>query len=135
MVERRRDPTFHIQNERPLTVRQRKHDLQARVNGDLPLEFSHVALTSYAGLELFGRYLRRTRFNALVRDLFRGTGRWRDKSKLWAMLNRRQTGSLGSAAAKLRAGVNTNRQRAALAAVTCEPTNGTCICIVRAGKR
>ena len=52
--------------------------MQARVNGDLPLEFSHVALTSYAGLELFGRYLRRTRFNALVRDMFRGTGRWGD---------------------------------------------------------
>ena len=52
--------------------------MQARVNGDLPLEFSHVALTSYAGLDLFGRYLRRTRFNALVRDMFRGTGRWGD---------------------------------------------------------
>ncbi len=37
-----------------------------------------MALTSYAGLELFGRYLRRTRFNALVRDVFRGTARWGD---------------------------------------------------------
>ena len=59
-------------------MRQRKLDLQARVNGDLPLEFSDVALTSYAGLELFGRYLRRTRFNALVRDVFGGTARWGD---------------------------------------------------------
>ena len=73
MVERRRDPTFHIHNERPLTVRQRKLDLPARVNGDLALDFSEVDLTSYAGLELLARYLRRTRFNALVRDVFRGT--------------------------------------------------------------
>jgi hypothetical protein len=61
-----------------LTVRQRKLDLQARVNGDLPLDFSDVALTSYAGLELFARYLRRTRFNALVREIFRGTATWSD---------------------------------------------------------
>ncbi len=54
-------------------MRQRKLDLQARVNGDLALEFSDVALTSYAGLELFARYLRRTRFNGMVRDSFRGT--------------------------------------------------------------
>ena len=73
MIERRRDPTFHFHNERPLTVRQRKLDLPARVNGDLTLAFSDVALTSYAGLELFGRYLRQTRFNALVREVFRGT--------------------------------------------------------------
>jgi Transposase DDE domain group 1 len=59
-------------------VRQRKLDLPARVNGDLPLEFSDVALTSYAGLELFGRYLRRTRFNALVREVFRGNAGWGD---------------------------------------------------------
>jgi hypothetical protein len=52
--------------------------LPARVNGDLPLEFSDVALTSYAGLELFGRYLRRTRFNALVREVFRGNAGWGD---------------------------------------------------------
>ena len=54
-------------------MRQRKLDLPARVNGDLALTFGDVALTSYAGLELFGRYLRRTRFNAMVRDVFRGT--------------------------------------------------------------
>jgi hypothetical protein len=59
-------------------VRQRNLDSAARVNGDLPLEFSHVALTSYAGLEWFGRYLRQTRFNALVRRVFRGTARWGD---------------------------------------------------------
>lgn len=59
-------------------MRQRKLDLPARVNGDLPFEFSDVALTSYAGLELFGRYLRRIRFNALVREVFRGSAGWGD---------------------------------------------------------
>jgi hypothetical protein len=59
-------------------VRQRKLDLQARVNGDLTLDFSDVALTSYAGLELFARYLRQTRFNAVVREVFRGTATWGD---------------------------------------------------------
>lgn len=78
MVERRRDPNPSSTNERPLTVRRRKLDLQARVNGDLTVDFSDVALTSYAGLELFGRYLRRTRFNALVREAFRGTATWGD---------------------------------------------------------
>ena len=39
-------------------MRRRRTDLRARVNGDLQLEFADVALTSYAGLELFGRYLR-----------------------------------------------------------------------------
>jgi hypothetical protein len=53
-------------------VRQRKLDLPARVNGDLPLEFTATALTSYAGLELFARYLRRTRFNAMVREVLPG---------------------------------------------------------------
>jgi hypothetical protein len=52
--------------------------LQGRVNGYLALAFSDVALTSYAGLELFGRYLRRTRFNALGREIFRGTATWGD---------------------------------------------------------
>lgn len=52
--------------------------MQARVNGDLALAFGDVALTSYAGLELFARYLRQTRFNALVRDVFRGTTPWGD---------------------------------------------------------
>jgi hypothetical protein len=55
-------------------VRRRKLDLQARVNGDLPLEFSDVQLTSYAGLELFQRYLRRVRFNGMIRTAFGGAG-------------------------------------------------------------
>ncbi len=59
-------------------MRRRRTDLAARVNGDLALEFTDVALTSYAGLELFGRYLRATRFNVVVREAFAGTGRWSD---------------------------------------------------------
>ena len=59
-------------------MRQRKLDLLARVNGNLPLEFGDVTLTSYAGLELFARYLRRIRFNALVREAFAGTPTWGD---------------------------------------------------------
>jgi hypothetical protein len=37
------------------------------------LHFGDVALTSYAGLELFARYLRWSRFNTLVREAFAGT--------------------------------------------------------------
>ena len=51
-------------------MRQRKADLQARVNGNLPLDFGEVRLTSYAGLELFDRYLRTLGFNAMVRTAF-----------------------------------------------------------------
>ena len=53
-------------------MRRRNTDLQARVNGNLALEFRDVSLTSYAGLELFSRYLRAMRFNALIRAAFRG---------------------------------------------------------------
>lgn len=59
-------------------MRRRRTDLRARVNGDLPLEFSEVTLTSYAGLELFGRYLRATGFNRVVRDAWAGTAVWSD---------------------------------------------------------
>lgn len=59
-------------------MRRRRTDLRARVNGDLQLEFRDVALTSYAGLELFGRYLRATGFNRVVRDACAGTAAWSD---------------------------------------------------------
>lgn len=59
-------------------MRRRRTDLRARVNGDVQLEFADVALTSYAGLELFGRYLRATRFNAVVRDACGGAPSWGD---------------------------------------------------------
>ncbi len=51
-------------------MRRRKAELHARVNGNLAFEFSEVKLTSYAGLELFDRYLRQTEFNDLVRSAF-----------------------------------------------------------------
>ena len=59
-------------------MRRRKTDLQARVNGNLALDFGDVRLTSYAGLELFHRYLRTMRFNALARAAFAGTPGWGD---------------------------------------------------------
>lgn len=59
-------------------MRRSRTDLRARVNGDLQLEFADVALTSYAGLELFGQYLRATAFNATVRAACAGTPRWGD---------------------------------------------------------
>lgn len=59
-------------------MRRRTSDLRARVNGDLQLEFADVALTSYAGLELFGQYLRATGFNATVRAAWGGTAGWGD---------------------------------------------------------
>ena len=59
-------------------MRRSKTDLRARVNGDLRLEFSEVTLTSYAGLELFWRYLRATGFNRVVRD---------GQLKFWASLS------------------------------------------------
>jgi hypothetical protein len=59
-------------------VRRSRTDLRARVNGDLQLEFADVALTSYAGLELFRRYLRATGFNAVVRDAVASIPVWGD---------------------------------------------------------
>ncbi len=59
-------------------MRRRTTDLLARVNGNLPLEFADITLTSYAGLELFARYLRRVDFNRQVRDAFAGMPRWGD---------------------------------------------------------
>lgn len=59
-------------------MRRSRTDLAARVNSDLQLEFADVALTSYAGLELFGRYLRATGFNSQVRAAWAGTPDWGD---------------------------------------------------------
>ena len=55
-------------------MRRRKTDLTARVNGNMQQEFDDVALTSYAGLELFGRYMRLIQFSKLVREAFTGAG-------------------------------------------------------------
>jgi len=51
-------------------VRRRNTELHARVNGNLALEFGEVNLTSYAGLELFNRYLRTMRLSDLTRSAF-----------------------------------------------------------------
>ena len=59
-------------------MRRRKPDIQARVNGNLRFEFGDVTLTSYAGLELFARYLRQSEFNTLVRKAFLGVPAWGD---------------------------------------------------------
>ena len=59
-------------------MRRRRTDLRARVNRDLPLEFDDVTLTSYAGLELFARYVRRVDFNRQVRQAWAGGPRWGD---------------------------------------------------------
>lgn len=59
-------------------MRRRKTDLHARVNGNLELDFGNVNLTSYAGLELFRRYLRTMRFNRLVREAFGNVPSWGD---------------------------------------------------------
>ncbi len=58
-------------------MRRRRTDLQARVSGSRA-GVRHVHLTSYAGLELFNRYLRTMRFNALIRRAFSGTAGWGD---------------------------------------------------------
>lgn len=51
--------TVNDHNERPLTMRIRKADLRRRVNGCLALRFRTQGLTSFAGLELVRRYVRR----------------------------------------------------------------------------
>ena len=56
--------------ESPLQVRQRKRLLGLRVNSNLRIEFAHQPLTSYAGLELFSRYLRCLRFNERLHSAF-----------------------------------------------------------------
>ena len=48
-------------------MRRRKADLSARVNGDLLVDFSGKHLTSFAGLELLLRYLRKSGFNTVIR--------------------------------------------------------------------
>lgn len=48
-------------------MRRRNTELHARVNGNLAFEFTGTKLTSYAGLELFDRYLRRVGFSDLIR--------------------------------------------------------------------
>ena len=51
-------------------MRRRNTELHARVNGNLAFEFTDAKLTSYAGLELFDRYLRQMGFSKLIRTAF-----------------------------------------------------------------
>ena len=53
-------------------MRRRRRDLSRRVNGELRVEFTGSGLTSFAGLELFIRYLRGIGFNSLIRDHLSG---------------------------------------------------------------
>jgi hypothetical protein len=55
-------------------MRRRKADLSARVNGDLHVDFSGDHLTSFAGLELLLRYLRKSGFNAAIRKHLKPAG-------------------------------------------------------------
>jgi hypothetical protein len=48
-------------------VRSRKADLRRRVNGDLAVRFTGLGLTSFAGLELFQRFLGKLDFTARLR--------------------------------------------------------------------
>ena len=49
-------------------MRRKKTDFQGRVNRDIAVEFTEERLTSYAGLELLIRYLRRIDLNAHIRQ-------------------------------------------------------------------
>jgi hypothetical protein len=57
--------------ESPLSMRLRKRDFTTRVNGDVTIEFGEDRLTSFAGLELLGRYVRRLDFAEALREAFR----------------------------------------------------------------
>jgi len=51
-------------------MRLRKRDFTARVNSNLGIEFSSERLTSYAGLEMMSRFLRKVEFAARLRSAF-----------------------------------------------------------------
>lgn len=61
------------EKERPLPVRRKKKDLRARVNDILRIDFGAERLTSYGGLELMIRYLRKVRWTGQLR---RHLGKW-----------------------------------------------------------
>ena len=53
--------------EGPHPVRLRKADLRRRINGQLTLHYEAGGLTSFAGLELVGRFIRRLDFRGTLR--------------------------------------------------------------------
>ena len=52
--------------ERPHLVRLRKAGLRRRINGQLTLRYEAGGLTSFARLELVGRFIRRLDFRATL---------------------------------------------------------------------
>ena len=54
-------------------MRFRVASLRRAVKGDLTIELVPQALTSYGGLELLGRYLRRIDLDARLRQAFTGS--------------------------------------------------------------
>ncbi len=54
--------------ERPLPVRIGKRGFAARIKGNLRIDFGGGAMTSFAGLELVRRYLRRTGLMKQLRE-------------------------------------------------------------------
>src|SRR5512138_1362095 len=62
----RRPHVFHRSEEAPL-MRLKVRSLRRAVKGDLPIEFVSQRLTSYGGLELFGRYFRTLAIGARLR--------------------------------------------------------------------
>ena len=61
--------------ERPHLVRIRKAGLRRRINGQLELRYEAGGLTSFAGLELVGRFIRRLDFRATLRRVERALPR------------------------------------------------------------
>ncbi len=51
-------------------MRTRKEILRARVKGPIEIEFSEEPLSAYAGLELFGQFLRSSRWAERIREVF-----------------------------------------------------------------
>lgn len=65
------DTNQEPRRESPLSMRLAIRTSKARVNGELPIEFAGQSLTSYSGLELMDRFLRATKLDEGVREVFR----------------------------------------------------------------
>ena len=55
-------------------VRLKLSRFRRNFNKDLPIEFTEQNLSSFGGLELFSRYLRRLELSRRVREALRGKG-------------------------------------------------------------
>ena len=68
----------HLNNasqDGPQFVRLKKPGLRRRINGQLTLRYETGGLTSFAGLELVGRFIRRLNFRATLRRVERALSR------------------------------------------------------------